>query len=127
MAVCSRKGREMHAGSRVEGVEKKVESMVGEGTEQGTPSRPPPLSADPELPRPRSDEDVTRCSDLLQLQASLGLSASQRMNARLAGLTSSRRLFMTRQVEILGESGQEDCAHKHPSTRTHVCTLMASL
>ena len=117
------RGGDLHCiwGSRKEGGK---HGRGGRRAEQGTPPRPPPLSADPELPRPRSDEDITRCSDLLQLQASLGLSASQRINAHLAGLTSSRTLFMTRQVEILGESGQEDCAHKHPSTCTHVCTLM---
>ena len=126
MAVCSLKGREMHAGSRVGGgVEKKEEGTVEEGTEQnrGPPPTSPLLSADPELLMPRSGEDFIRCLDLLQLRASLGVSASQRINSHLAGLSSSRRLFMIRQVEILGESGQSS-ARKHPSTCTHTCTLM---
>ena len=43
MAVCSWKGREMHAGSRVGGgVEKKEEGTVEEGTEQNRGPPPPP-------------------------------------------------------------------------------------
>lgn len=124
MAVCSQKGREMHAGSRVGGgEERKEESMFREGhrAEQGTPPGPHHYQLTPSSP----GQDLTiRYLGLLQLQASPGLSASQRINAHLAGFTSSRRLFMIRQVEILGESGQEDCAHNRPNTHTHTCTLM---
>lgn len=111
----------MHAGSRVGGgVEKKEESTVEEGTEQNRGPPPTPLlSADPELLRPRSGEDFIRCLDLLQLRASLGVSASQRINSHLPGLSSSRRLFMIRQVESQGRA-------LHTNIQVHALTCALS-
>ena len=68
MAVCSRKGREMHAGSRVEGVEKKEESMVGEGAEQ---SRGPPLGPHHYQLTPSSPgQDLTKMSPDVRISCS---------------------------------------------------------
>lgn len=69
MAVCSQKGREMHAGSRVGGgEERKEESMFREGhrAEQGTPPDPHHYQLTPSSP----GQDLTKTSSDIRISCS---------------------------------------------------------
>lgn len=90
--------------------------VQGRDTEQSKGTPDPPLSADPGLPRPRSDDQIFGSPALPGLTH--GRCIEDKCSSRR--FTSSRRLFMIRQVEILGESGPGGLCTQPSTTHSHV-------